>query len=250
MKKPILLFMLATFLTFVMSGCGAGPGPTAAPPEPTPTPVSATPTSASPAETPAPPVETPAPSAETPTPPAEEAASPMPEPVAPLEISSSAFAPGGEIPVQYSCDGANLSPPIEWSGAPEATQSLVLLVDDLDSEPSGFVHWVIYNIPPTTAGLPEGVPAQATLDDGTLQGTNDFALFVGEGETFPGGAPINRIGYDGPCPGNPHRYVFTLYALDTRLDLPVEATETQVLQAMEGHISAQAEVIGVYSPQR
>jgi len=131
---------------------------------------------------------------------------------------------------------------------PEGTQSLALLVDDPDSQPPGFVHWVIYNIPPTAVGLPEGVPGEATLDDGTLQGSNDFALFAGEGETFPGGALINRIGYDGPCPGNPHRYVFTLYALGTLLDLPAQATIAQVLEAMQGHILAQAEVIGVYSP--
>jgi Raf kinase inhibitor-like YbhB/YbcL family protein len=236
MKNLILPFMLATFLACAMGGCAAGPPPTVAPPEPTPTLMPDTPTSA--------------PSAETPTPPAETPAPPAPEPVAPLEISSTAFESAGEIPVQYSCDGANLSPPLRWSGVPEGTQSLALLVDDPDSEPPGFVHWVIYNVPPTTVSLPEGVPAEVTLDDGTLQGTNDFALFVGEGEIFPGGAPINRIGYDGPCPGNPHRYVFTLYALATLLDLPAEATEAQVLQAMDGHILAQAEVIGVYSPQR
>ena len=170
--------------------------------------------------------------------------------MAPLEISSSAFEPGAEIPVQYSCDGANLSPPLEWSGVPEGTQSLALLVDDPDSEPPGFAHWIVYDIPSTSEGLPEGVPAQATLLDGTLQGTNDFALFVGEGETFPGGAPINRIGYDGPCPGNKHRYVFTLYALDTVLDLQAEATMAELLRAMEGHVLNEAELIAVYTPQR
>lgn len=244
MKNLTTLLMLASLVAFAVSGCGgAAPPPTAAPAEPAATPTPPTPAAE-------PPVETLAPPAETPTEPAEEAASPTPEPVAPFEISSSAFEPGGEIPVQYSCDGANLSPPLEWSGVPEGMQSLALLVDDPDSEPPGFVHWVIYNIPPTACGFPEGVPAEASLDDGTLQGTNDFALFVGEGETFPSGAFINRIGYDGPCPGNPHRYVFTLYALDSLIDLGAEATMAQVLEAMERHILAQAEVIGIYSPQR
>jgi Raf kinase inhibitor-like YbhB/YbcL family protein len=246
MKKLISVFILGTLLALAVSGCGgAAPAPTAAPAEP-----AATPTPPPPTPTPVPAAETPAPPAETPTEPAEEATSPTPEPVAPLEISSSAFEPGGEIPVQYSCDGANLSPPLGWSGVPGGTQSLALLVDDSDSEPPGFVHWVVYNIPATASGLPEGVPAEASLDDGTLQGTNDFALFVGEGETFPSGAPINRIGYDGPCPGNPHRYAFTLYALDTLLDLGAEATRAQVLEALEGHILAQAEVMGIYSPQQ
>ncbi len=243
MKRLITLFLSAAFVALAISGCGgAGPSPTAAPPEPTPTPVPATPTSA-------PPAETPAAAAKTPTPPAEEPASPTSEAVTPLEVSSTAFEPGGEIPIQHSCEGDNLSPPLQWSGVPEGTQSLALLVDDPDSQPPGFVHWVVYNIPSSVAGLPEGVPGEATLGDGTLQGTNDFARFVGEGETFPGGAPIKRIGYDGPCPGNPHRYVFALYALDTFLDLPPEATMAQVLEALDGHVLAQAELDGIYTPQ-
>jgi Raf kinase inhibitor-like YbhB/YbcL family protein len=131
-------------------------------------------------------------------------------------------------------------------GVPQGAQSLVLLVDDPDSSPPGFVHWVIYNIPPTASGLPEGVPPDATLPDGALQGVNDFAPF-GQG-TFPGGAPINLIGYDGPCPGGEHRYVFTLYALDAPLALPAEATMGQVQEAMAGHILAQAELIGLFAP--
>jgi hypothetical protein len=94
------------------------------------------------------------------------------------------------------------------------------------------------------------VPAEATLPDGALQGTNDFALFVGEGQTFPGGAPINRIGYDGPCPPDKHRYAFTLYALDTVLDLQALATGADLLQAMEGHVLGEVELTGVYTPQR
>jgi Raf kinase inhibitor-like YbhB/YbcL family protein len=124
-----------------------------------------------------------------------------------------------------------------------------LVVDDPDSQPPGFVHWVIYNIPLTSTGLPEGVPGEATLPDGTRQGVNDFALFAEEGQTFPGGAPINRVGYDGPCPGDTHRYVFRVYALDASLDLPAEATKAELLAAMEWHVLGQAELMGVYTPQ-
>lgn len=218
MKRLVLLFLCVTFLDYAVSGCGPGPSPTPAPLEPTPT-------SAPPAVTPAAPEEVPG--------------------VA-LQISSSAFEPGGEIPTQYTCQSANLSPPLRWSGVPEGTQSLALLVDDPDSRPPGFVHWVIYNIPPTATDLPEGVPPDATLADGTLQGSNDFAKYPRG--TFPGGATINQVGYDGPCPPNPHRYVFTLYTLDSLLDLPAEATMAQVLEAMEGHILAQAQLSGLYSP--
>ena len=173
---------------------------------------------------------------------------PTPTPGLPLQVSSAAFEPGSEIPVQYSCQGANLSPPLEWSGVPEGTQSLALVVDDPDSQPPGFVHWVIFNIPRSTTGLPEGVPAEPTLPDGYLQGMNDYALFAQEGQTHPGGAPINRIGYDGPCPGDTHCYVFTLYALDTVLDLPAEATKADLLAAMEWHVFSEAELGGVFAP--
>jgi Raf kinase inhibitor-like YbhB/YbcL family protein len=225
MKRPILLLLCVTLLAFAMGGCGPSASPTPVPMEPTVTPIL--------------PTATPMPAVATPIPPAEA-------PAPPLEISSSAFEPGEEIPIQYTCHGANLSPPLKWSGVPEGTKSLALLVDDPDSQPPGFVHWVIYNIPPTATDLPEGVPPDATLPDGTLQGSNDFAKYPGG--TFPGGATINQIGYDGPCPPNLHRYVFTLYTLGSLLDLPAEATMAQVLEAMEGHILAQAQLSGLYSP--
>lgn len=226
MRRSVLLSISMALVTLAVAGCGAGASPTAVPEGPAPTAV---------------------PPSATPVTPAEEAATPTPAP--PLEISSDAFEPGGEIPIQYTCEGANLSPPIEWSGVPEGTQSMALLLDDPDSQPPGFVHWVVYNIPSTTEGLPEGVPAEASLPDGTLQGTNDFALYVGQGGTFPGGAPINLIGYDGPCPGNQHRYVFTLYALDALLDLPAEATMAEVLAAMEGRVLGPVQLAAVYTPQ-
>jgi Raf kinase inhibitor-like YbhB/YbcL family protein len=199
---------------------------------------------------PAPPVEEPtaAPSAPTPTPApsAGEAPAPTPTPVPRLQVSSAAFEPGGEIPVQYSCHGANLSPPLEWSGVPEGTQSLALLVDDPDSQPPDFVHWVIYNIPAAATGLPEGMPPEPSLPDGALQGKNDFANYPAG--TFPGGSAINQVGYDGPCPPDTHRYVFRLYALDAILDLPAEATKADLLLAIEGHVLGNAEVAGVFTP--
>jgi Raf kinase inhibitor-like YbhB/YbcL family protein len=151
--------------------------------------------------------------------------------------------------VRYSCQGANLSPPLAWSGVTQGTQRLALVMDDPDSQPPGFVHWVIYNIPASTTGLPEGVAPVATLPDGSLQGTNDYALFAEEGQTHPGGAAINRIGYDGPCPPAAHRYVFRLYALDVSLDLPAQATRAELLAAMQGHVMGEAELTGVYTPQ-
>jgi Raf kinase inhibitor-like YbhB/YbcL family protein len=181
-------------------------------------------------------------------PPAAEEEAPTPTPVPPLHLSSSAFDAGGEIPLPYSCRGANVSPPLAWSGVPEGTQSLALVMDDPDSQPPGFVHWVIYNIPPSASGLPEGVEAEAMLPDGTRQGPNDYALFTQEGQTHPGGAPINRLGYDGPCPPAAHRYVFQLYALDVILDLPAESTMADVLAAMAGHVLGQAELTGVFTP--
>lgn len=174
---------------------------------------------------------------------------PTPTPGPPFQVSSAAFEPGGEIPVQYSCQGANLSLPLEWSGVPEGTQSLALVVDDPDSQPPGFVHWLIYNIPPSTTSLPEGVAAEATLPDGSLQGKNDYALFAEEGQTHPGGAPISGIGYDGPCPPAAHHYVFTLYALNAVLDLAAEATKADLLAAMQGHVLGEAELTGLYTPQ-
>ena len=233
MARGVLLFLvLVLLLATAQTGCAPG-----AAPETVPTAAVEGPTAA---PTPVPPTAT--------TPPPAEEPEPTSTPILRLQLSSSAFDPGGEIPVRYTCHGANLSPPLAWSGMPGGTQSLVLLVHDPDSQPPGFVHWVIYNIPPSTTSLPEGVAAEATLPDGTLQGVNDFALFAEEGDTFPGRAPINRVGYDGPCPPAAHRYVFTLYALGATLDVPAESTMSDILGALDGHILAQAELSGVFTP--
>ncbi len=161
----------------------------------------------------------------TPTPQATQAA-PM------IPLTSSAFTEGGAIPVQHTCDGEDLSPPLQWRDVPQGTRSLALIGDDPDAPGRTFVHWVIYNIPPTAEGLPEGVPAVEALSDGARQGRNDF----------------QRIGYGGPCPpaGKPHRYVFKLYALDAELPLPPGATAQDLMQAMEGHILAEGRLTGTY----
>jgi Raf kinase inhibitor-like YbhB/YbcL family protein len=159
------------------------------------------------------------------------------------------------MPTQYSCFGDNLSPALAWTGVPAEAQSLVLLVYDLDagaesgaSTAIGFTHWFVYNIPPDTEGYAQDQPAGETLADGAMQGSNDFAQFMSEGETFPGGAPVKLVGYDGPCPGGEHRYTFHLHALDSALDLPAAATPAQVLAAMEGHVLTDAQVTVTFAP--
>ncbi len=149
-----------------------------------------------------------------------------------MELASPAFAERSAIPVKYTCDGEDLSPPLQWRNVPQGTKSLALIGDDPDAPGRTFVHWVVYNIPPTAEGLPEGVPAAEALSDGARQGTNDF----------------RRIGYGGPCPpaGKSHRYVFKLYALDVELSLPPGATAQDLVKAMEGHILAEGRLIGMY----
>lgn len=227
------------------AGCGSADAPELPAPAEEPT-TAAEPTSQPAEPTSAPSTPTSPPPTPTTAPPAEEAPTPTAIPAAPFEIFSNAFRAGEEIPVQYSCHGANLSPPLEWSGLPEGTQGLALLVDDPDSQPPGFVHWVIYNIPASATGLSEGVPADPSLPDGAQQGKNDFAQYPPG--TFPGGSPINQVGYDGPCPPAKHRYVFTLYALDTALDLPAESTMADLRAAMDGHVLGEAELTGVFTP--
>jgi len=149
-----------------------------------------------------------------------------------LVLKSAAFSEGGWIPEKYTCDGDNVSPPLEWSGLPAGTASLALICDDPDAPMGTWVHWVVFNIPPETDGLPENVPPERELKQGGLQGINDF----------------RKIGYGGPCPpGGTHRYSFKLYALDCRLDLPAGITKAQLMAAMEGHILDQAVLMGRYS---
>jgi len=149
-----------------------------------------------------------------------------------ISISSNAFEDGTSLPVEHTCDGEDHSPALSWDTIPAGTQSIALIVDDPDAPGKTWVHWVIYNIPANSTGLPAAVPKNKTLDDGSLQGKNDFG----------------RIGYNGPCPppGKPHRYFFRVYALDTTLSLKSGATKSQLEAAMSGHILAQGEMIGKY----
>jgi Raf kinase inhibitor-like YbhB/YbcL family protein len=148
-----------------------------------------------------------------------------------MKISSTAFAPGDMIPKKYSCDGPDFSPPLTWSEVPEGTRSLALICDDPDAPVGTWVHWVYYDIPPDIGGLPENVSTQDKPAIGGIQGINDF----------------RRKGYGGPCPpGGTHRYYFKLYALDTQLNLKAGANKQQLLAAMQGHVRAEAELMGKY----
>lgn len=149
-----------------------------------------------------------------------------------MKLESTAFSSETLIPLQYTCDGDNFSPPLTWDEVPPNTQSLVLICDDPDAPTKTWVHWVVYNLPSQTRSLPENIPAQASLSGGGVHGSNDFG----------------NLGYGGPCPPKgTHRYFFKLYALDTQLDLKTGATKPEVEAAMSGHILAQTELIGHYS---
>ena len=156
-----------------------------------------------------------------------------------LKISTSAFEHNETIPVQYTCDGKDISPPLSWSNVPDEAKSLALIVDDPDApDPNApkmtYVHWVLYNLPPYESGLPEDVKKN-DLPEGTLEGTNDW----------------KRTGYGGPCPPiGRHRYFFKLYALDSVLEGLQKPTKAELEQAMQGHIIDSAEMIGTYERSR
>ena len=148
-----------------------------------------------------------------------------------LIVASKAFTEGGVIPKQYSCDGANISPPLQWDAAPDGTKTFALIADDPDAPNGMWVHWVLYNLPASTRELKENIPPQEKLTSGARQGTNDF----------------RQTGYGGPCPpAGAHRYYFKLYALDTELSPDAVTTKEQLLKAMEGHILAQGQLMGKY----
>lgn len=152
-----------------------------------------------------------------------------------LAVTSPAFAPGGDIPNLFTCEGSDISPPLEWTGVPDGTKGLVLIVDDPDApDPAApkmtWVHWVLYGIPPSATGLPDGASPK-DLPAGTREGTNDW----------------KSKGYRGPCPPvGRHRYFHKLYALDVVLGDLGTPTKAEVEKAMNGHILAQAELMGTY----
>jgi Raf kinase inhibitor-like YbhB/YbcL family protein len=152
-----------------------------------------------------------------------------------LKLTSSAFADGGAIPRKYTCEGADVSPPLAWDGVPADTKSLVLIVDDPDApDPKAprmtWVHWVLYNLPADAKGLPEDV-ARAGLPASTAVGLNDW----------------NRADYGGPCPPvGRHRYFHKLYALDRVLTALTRPSKSDVERAMAGHVLAEAQLVGTY----
>lgn len=149
-----------------------------------------------------------------------------------IDVTSTSFAEGADIPKQHTGDGKDTSPPLRWSDPPAQTKSFALICDDPDAPRGTWVHWVLFNIPGAARELPEGVPTTESLADGARQGVSDFGT----------------IGYGGPAPpkGKPHRYYFKLYALDTALDLPAGTTKQDLLAAMKGHIVAEGQLMGRY----
>jgi len=147
-------------------------------------------------------------------------------------ISSTSFFNGGEIPKKFTCDGADVSPELSWTDSPPDTQSFALIADDPDAPDGTWTHWVLFDLPPITNSLPEGVTKIDELPGGERQGRNDF----------------RKIGYNGPCPppGKPHRYFYKLYALDRKLGLKPGADKQELEQAMQNHILGKTEWVGTY----
>ena len=156
-----------------------------------------------------------------------------------LVITSTAFAPNGSMPIKYTCEDDDVSPALAWSGVPGNAKSLALIVDDPDApDPKApkmvYVHWVLYDLPPSSIGLAEGVTA-AQLPKGTREGKSDFG----------------KLGYGGPCPpSGTHRYYFKIFALDRELDLPPGTKRSQLDAALKGHVVAQGELMGRYSRKK
>ena len=152
-------------------------------------------------------------------------------------LSSPAFADGAAIPVEHTCDGADVSPPLAWRDPPAATRAFALIVDDPDAPAGTWVHWVLYNLPAATAQLPGAIAKVETLDLGSArQGRNDF----------------RHPGYGGPCPppGPAHRYFFKLYALDAPLEVRPGAQKKDVEAVMRGHTLGLAQLMGTYARRK
>lgn len=150
-----------------------------------------------------------------------------------MELRSAVIEPNGTIPSTYVRDGDDKSPPLSWSGVPDDTKSLALIVEDPDAPRGTFTHWLIWDIPVTHGGLSEDVSHAGDFTDGTRQGDNDF----------------DERGYSGPRPptGETHRYVFKLFAIDDKLELEEGASKEELLDAMRGHVLDRAELVGCYA---
>jgi hypothetical protein len=147
-----------------------------------------------------------------------------------FKLETTAFMPGGDIPRKFSCQGADVSPALTWTEPPAGTKSFALIADDPDAPRGTFVHWVVYNLPATARRLSEAIAGNDEMSGGGRQGLNDFPM----------------SGYAGPCPppGKYHRYFFRVYALDVVLNLKGGATRQELDRTMQGHVLAQAEVMG------
>jgi Raf kinase inhibitor-like YbhB/YbcL family protein len=149
-----------------------------------------------------------------------------------ITLTSPVFEQGGRIPYVYTCEGDDKSPPLQWSGAPRETRSYALICEDPDAPRGTYIHWVLYNLPKETVELAPAVATLPELPSGARHGRNT----------------AGDMAYAGPCPppGNPHRYFFRLYALDTLLNLPPGATRAELEKAMDQHILAQGSIMGTY----
>jgi Raf kinase inhibitor-like YbhB/YbcL family protein len=148
-----------------------------------------------------------------------------------IKLVSTSFKDGESIPRPYTCDGVNVSPPLEWIGAPKTAKTIAIVCDDPDAPGGTWVHWVLYNLPAENIGLVENLPATENLKAGGFQGKNDF----------------QKIGYGGPCPpSGTHRYFFHVYAIDIELPLKAGATKAELVKAMEGHVLTQGQLMGTY----
>ena len=149
-----------------------------------------------------------------------------------FRIESPVFQDKGNLPAKYTCDGENVSPPLTWARPPQGTKSFALISDDPDAPTGTWVHWVLYDIPEGTNELREGIEKSEVLASGAKHGLTDF----------------RQVGYGAPCPppGKAHRYFFKIYALDQSLDLAPKATKAELLVAMNGHVLAHAESVGLY----
>lgn len=138
----------------------------------------------------------------------------------------------GRVPKEFTCDGEDKSPLLDWTGAPSGTNTFALTVTDPDAPNGTFTHWVIYNLPANTTRLPEDVPKMGQLANGSRQGKTDFG----------------KVGYGGPCPpaGKPHHYAFKVYALDSKIDVPAGAPRSHVESAIQGHVLARGELTAQY----
>jgi Raf kinase inhibitor-like YbhB/YbcL family protein len=150
-----------------------------------------------------------------------------------MRLSSTAFDEGGMLPPRFTCDGAGISPPLDWTDVPDRTQHFALICEDPDAPSGVFTHWLLYNLPVGSRELEENVPKDAVLAIGASQGTNSFG----------------NVGYGGACPPSgdrEHRYFFKLYALDTDLAVQPSASKEQLLDALRDHVLAETQLIAKY----